>query len=72
MMLKFKVFNIYLREGNIGFKSKRSVCQYMYNKASGGICNHLACFWSLHLAVEAVVCTGTKELEERKLVKKML
>lgn len=36
MMLKFKVFNIYLREGNIGFKSKRSVCQYMYNKASGG------------------------------------
>lgn len=36
MMLKFKVFNIYLREGNIGFKSKRSVCQYTYNKASGG------------------------------------
>lgn len=36
MMLKFRVFNMYLREGNIGFKSKHSVCQYMHNKASGG------------------------------------
>lgn len=36
MMLKFTGFSIYLREGNLGFKSTSSVCQYMYNKASGG------------------------------------
>lgn len=35
-MLKFTVFSIYLREGNLDFKSKSSVCQYMDNKASGG------------------------------------
>lgn len=35
-MLKFTVFSIYLREGSLDFKSKSSVCQHMYNKASGG------------------------------------
>lgn len=71
MMLKFKVFSIYLREGNTGFKSKSSVCQYMYNKASGGSA-------PLSLLLESVFSSRDKslswhkELEPRKLTQKTL
>jgi hypothetical protein len=55
IMLKFKVFNIYLWEGNKGFKS--SICWYVYNKMFGKICSYLAYYWSLYLKIKSALCT---------------